>query len=252
MKKLGLLILLAITLAGCSGVKDTLAIYRHQPASKIFHNAEKALAKGDSPVAVKGFEALDAIYPFGPYSQRGQLLSIYAYYMAGDDPSAVAAADRYTRLYPRGKNVDYAYYAKGVISQPQHYAWLQTVFGSDAAWRDLTDQKRAFMAFSQVVDLYPKSPYAKDALLRLRYLRNSFAWKSLEIADFYYKTKAYVAAANRASYVIKHYNGTMAVPKALALMVKSYRQLKLDRLANNSLMILKASYPKSEAYRHLS
>ena len=251
MKKIILLFLLVFLVAGCSGNKDELAPYRHQTAARVFHGAEMALAKRQYGRASKGLEALDAIYPFGPYAQQGQLDIIYAYYKDGDDPSAIAAADRYIRLYPRGRHVDYAYYMEGIISSTEGYTWLQKKFGVDPSARDLTNQKQAFLAFSEIVTLYPRSPFAADALLRMRYLRNVIARHSLEVSKFYYRHRAYVAAANRASFVVEHFNGTPAVADALAMMVKSYRKLDLKKLAKNSLMILQASYPNSKAFKRL-
>ena len=252
MKKLIVLSVLTFLLVSCSSNKDELAAYRHKTSAEIFNGAEKALANKSYGDAVKGFEALDAIYPFGPYAQQGQLDIIYTYYKNDDDPSAIAAADRYIRLYPRGKYVDYAYYMKGIISSTEGYTWLQKKFNVDQSERSLTNQKQAFLAFSEIVTMYPRSQYAADSLLRMRYLRNIIARHSLEVADFYFKHKAYVASANRASYVVRHFNGTPAVIDALAVMVKSYRKLGLTQLADSSYKILQASYPNSQAYKKLS
>ena len=252
MKKLILLVVLGILMAGCSSNKDQFAAYRHKTAAQIYHDAHTALVKKHYADAVDGYEALDAIYPFGPYAQTAQLESIYAYYKNDDLPEAVTAADRYVRLYPRTEGVAYAYYMQGVISQTQSYSWFQRKVGVDPAWRDLTDQKQAFMSFSEVVTLYPNSPYAADSILRMRYLRNVIAEHSLELARYYYGQRAYIAAANRASYVVKHFNGTLATPDALAVMIKSYRKLKLPKLANNTYRILQASYPDSKAFRRVS
>ena len=252
MKKIILILLLLVLVAGCSGNKDELAPYRHKTAAQIFHDGEIAMAKGKYGEATKSLEALDAIYPFGPYAQQGQLDIIYAYYMDADDPSAVTAADRYIRLYPRGKNVDYAYYMKGIISSTQGYTWLQRKFNVDPAAHDLIYRRAAFLAFSEIVALYPRSPYAANALIRMRYLRNVFARHQYEVAEFYYNHKAYVASANRASFVVKHFNGTPAVADALAMMVKSYRKLGLNKMANNSYLILQASYPDSSAFKSVA
>ena len=55
-------------------------------------------------------------------------------------------AERYVRLYPRGKYVDYAYYMKGYVGFRHGFTYLQRKFGSDPASRDLTDKKQAFLA----------------------------------------------------------------------------------------------------------
>jgi len=252
MKKLILLIILGLLVTGCGGKSDQFHAYRHKTAAQIYNDAHHAFVKGHYLDAASGFEALDAIYPFGPYARRAQLQIIYAYYENGDLPSAVTAADRYVRLYPRGKDIAYAYYMRGVISQSQGYSWLQRTVGVDPAWRDLTDQKIAFMSFNEVVSMYPHSPYAGDSILRMRYLRNIFAEHSLELAKYYYGQRAYVASANRASYIVKHFNGTLATPDALAIMVKSYRRLHMPKLAHNTYRLLQASYPHSRAFKRVS
>ncbi len=253
MKKLILLIIIGLLITACSSQqKDQFAAYRQKSAAQIYNEAHSALIKKHYTDAINGFEALDAIYPFGPYAQRAQLQIIYAYYKNGDLPLAVVAADRYVRLYPRSEHIDYAYYMHGVISQSQGYSWLQRKLGVDPAWRDLNDQKQAFRSFNEVVRLYPNSPYAADSIIRMRYLRNMIAEHSLELAKYYYSQRAYVAAANRASYLVQHFDGTLATPEALAVMVRSYRQLHLSQLANNTYRILQASYPDSLAIRHIA
>lgn len=238
-------------LAGCSGSKDEFAPYRKMTAKQIFNTGEKALANEDYAKAVKYFEALDAVYPFSPYTEQEQLEIIYAYYKNDDSASALASADRYIRLYPRGKHVDYAFYMKGLISFQQGYTWLQRLVGVDPSRRDLSSKKEAFLAFNQLVTYFPNSIYTPDALVRMAYIRNIIARKNVLIANYYMKRKAYVAAANRASYVIQHFNGSPEVIPALAIMVKAYRGLGLHQMANNSLHILQTSYPNAPQLKKL-
>lgn len=245
MKKIVWLLPLLFLLTACAKSGSDLDHYKNYTAKQIFDGGEHLLAKGEYADAVKHFEALDALYPFGPYAQQGQLDSIYAYYEKKDDAEAIAAADRYIRLYPRGPHADYAYYMKGLISYRQGFTWLQRSLGVDPAPRDLTDKRQSFLAFSQVVNFFPNSPYAQDSALRMHYIRNVIARHNLEIARFYYKRKAYVASANRAAFVVQHFEGAPAVVPALAVMVKSYRKLHLNKLAGNTLQILEASYPHS-------
>jgi outer membrane protein assembly factor BamD len=75
------------------------------------------------------------------------------------------------------------------------------------------------------------------------YIRNLLAQQQLEIAQFYFERQAYIAAANRASYVVQHFQGAPQVIPALALMVKSYRALGLSEQANEALRVLHYNYP---------
>ena len=52
-----------------------------------------------------------------------------------------------------------------------------------------------------------------------------------------------MAAANRGRYVLENFQGTIAVPDALAIMVESYRLLEQQTLAENALLVLRNNYP---------
>ena len=251
MRKLIFLLLIIGLLAGCSNHSATYDRYRGMTAEQIFNNGQTAFASKKYDNAVKWFEALDSIYPFGPYAQRGQLDVIYAYYKNDDKPSAMAAADRYTRLYPAGRYVDYAYYMKGLIAYNIGLTWMQRKFNVDQAPRDLSTKKEAFAAFNELVHLFPDSRYAPDAVLHMRAIRNMFARKNMIAAKYYMERKAYVAAVNRASYVVSHFEGSPQVIPALAIMVKAYRKLGLDKLADNTKRIFVASYPSSPQAQNL-
>ena len=66
--------------------------------------------------AIKYLEKLEARYPYGRYAQQAQLEIAYAYWKDGQRASAIAAADRFIKLYPNHPNVDYAYYLKGLVN----------------------------------------------------------------------------------------------------------------------------------------
>lgn len=252
MKKLALILILLITLAGCAKTSDTFSAYRGMKSKIIFDRAEKNLVHQNYSAAIKDYQALNALYPFGPYSQQGQLDVIYAYYKNDDSPSALAAADRYARLHPRGKYVDYAYYMKALISFQEGGTWLQRWAKTDMASRDIGDKKKAFLSFEQIVTIFPHSPYAYDSMLHMIFIRNMIARKQVLIARYYMKREAYVAAANRASYVVEHFEGSPEVIPALAVMVKAYRKLGLTSLIDNTMKIFQASYPDSKEFRALT
>lgn len=236
---------LCCLLSGCATSKDPEQVFKGQSAEQIFAGGEQAMAKHNYDTAVKHFEGLDVIYPFSDYSEQAKLDSMYAYYKTGDYPSTAAAAESYIRLYPASPHVDYAYYMKGVADMIQTRSWSQRYLPVDIATRDETTAKQAFQDFNQLVTLYPNSVYAPDARQRMVYLRNLFAEHSLSIAQFYYDHHSYVAAVNRANEVLQNYQNTPSVEPALVVLYKSYRQLKMDDLAENTLQLLQTNYPES-------
>lgn len=227
-------------------------IYKNNTSQQLLAKGESAMDRGDYKQAVKYFEALDTLYPFGPVAQQGQIDSIYAYYKNDDVASALAAADRYIRLYPRSEHADYAYYMRGRINLGRGYNWMQRTFRVRRSERDLTYAKAAYIDFQNLIELYPNSYYAPDAHRRMIYIRNLVAQHELEVAEFYFVREAFVGAANRAMEVVEHYQGTPQVIPALAIMVKSYLALGEDQLANDALQVLLMNYPHSKEARLLS
>ena len=240
-----ILFVLLSSLYGCATTTpDPSAAYRGQTAEQIFICAETALIKGNYTTAIQRFEALDTLYPCGRYAERAHLDIIYAYYKSGDMVATSAAADRYIRLYPASCYADYAYYIKGVADFEQDRGWLQRYFPTDLADRDPGTSKQAFDDFKQLICLYPDSQYVPDARQRMVYLRNLLARYEMNIARYYYCRGAYVAAINRASNVLEHYQQSPSTPCALQLMANAYCRLGLKRQADEAVSVLRCNYPK--------
>jgi outer membrane protein assembly factor BamD len=247
MKKL-IILLVITTLAavGCSSSPKGVEAFKDKSAQSIYAQGEEALHKKAYKSAVAHFEALDALYPFSKYAENSQLHIIYAYYGSGDLPSAIAASDRYIHLYPRSERVDYAYYIKGTMKMERDKSWVYSAFPLDPGKRDLASIREAFQDFSDLARYYPNSEYASDARKRMLYIRDLLAKHELDVAQFYYKRKAYVAAANRASNVVQHYQGTSQVRPALELMADSYEKMGKPDLAEQARHVLQYNQSKKQ------
>ncbi|MDQ8039995.1 MAG: outer membrane protein assembly factor BamD, partial [Rickettsiella sp.] len=217
--------------------------FRDQSVEQIYQNAKGSLANGNYAHAIKAYEALDVIYPFNRYSERAQLDLIFSYYQNGNSPAAKAAAERFIHLYPNSGSIDYAYYMRALADMDQDRGWYLRYVPIDLSMRDPGTMRPAYQEFEQLIDRYPQSRYVADAKQRMIYLRNLFASYELHIADYYFRKKAYVAAANRANNIVQRYQGAPEVEKALIIMIKSYRALGLEELANQSLTVFKLNFP---------
>src|SRR5213075_317229 len=187
-------------------------------AQRLYGEAKDAMASREWQKAIKYLEKLEARYPYGRYAQQAQLEVAYANWKDGERASAIAAADRFIKLYPNHPSVDYAWYLKGLInfnSLEGALSWLTTPDMSD---RDPKAARDAFLAFKEVVVRFPESRYAPDAGARMRYLINALANNEVYVARYYMKRGAYVAAANRAQYAIEHYPQAPAVEEAMVLL----------------------------------
>ncbi len=245
-KILFLLGLLTIAVGGCSTRDYSSNDFKHLTAKQILQNGQKAMAKRDYSQAAKYFEAIDALYPFDPEVRTSQLEVIYAYYKTEDYASALAASTRYIHLYPEESHTDYAYYMKGIVNFYKNRTPLQRLFPKRIEELDISNLNDAFINFGELLKRYPNSIYAKDAEKRMLYIRNLLAKHELEIAKFYLKRKAYVGAANRASGIVKHFEGAPQVKDALKIMFKSYRSLGLEKQASDAKRIFELNFPREK------
>jgi len=77
------------------------------------------------------------------------------------------------------------------------------------------------------------------------YLVNALAQHEMHVARYYMNRTAYVAAVNRAKYVLEYYPNSTSVEEALVVMVSAYDYMEMDDLKNDTLRILKANYPQT-------
>lgn len=231
----------------CSLLPDQIDETKNWSAERIYTEGKDALGSGEYETAIKLFETLEARYPFGRYAQQAQLEVIYAYYKYNEPVSAVAAADRFIKLYPRHPFVDYAYYLKGLANFNAGRGLVERYLPQDLSQRDPGAARQAFQDFDDLVKRFPSSKYTPDAAQRMIYLRNNLAKYEVNVASYYMKRNAFVAAANRAKYVVENYPRTPAVPDALGILAKAYKVMELNDLSSDALRVLELNYPTHPA-----
>jgi outer membrane protein assembly factor BamD len=236
--------LVAALLAGCSSNGPT-EFDADLDAKQIYEKADRALKNGNYGYATSNYEYLMAVYPFSDYAKQGQLDLMYAYYRNKQPDSAIDAADKFILENPTHPRVDYAYYVKGLATFERKRGPLEKLTRVDLSKRPPYRLLESYRAFAVVAERYPDSPYAEDSRQRMVYLRNRLAQYEIHVAAFYINRGAWVAAANRAKYVLENYQQTPSVVPALQIMVTAYRQLELPNLAEDSMRVLEENYPES-------
>ena len=215
----------------------------------LYGTAQRSLRSGNYDRAIEVLERLEARFPFGRYAEQAQLELVYARYQSADHDTARSAADRFIRLHPQHSNIDYAYYLKGLAAYNKNRSLLDRVFSSDISERDMTSARQAYVDLAQLLQRFPHSQYAPDARQRMVYLRNLLAASELHIADYYLRRGAYVAAANRARYVLENYpTADRPIPEALIVLVEANYKLGLPDAANDALRVLAINYPNHPSF----
>ena len=238
------LALATAVLAGCASWGEERDPTKDWSARRLYDAAKVEMARRDYEQAIDYYEKLEARYPFGVLAMQTQLDIVYAYYKYDEPASALAAADRFIKLHPLHPNIDYVYYLKGLIVFEDDTSIFDTFFPKDRSQRDPNAQMEAFRAFEELVQRFPDGLYAEDSRQRMLYLKNNLAMHEVHVARYYMTREAWLAAANRARYVIENYQKTPAASDALAILVQAYRRLGLDDLAADTVRVLKLNYPK--------
>lgn len=233
-------------LAGCTTTNDPSEVYRGENSKEIYQKGKSALESGGYTEAIKRFEALDVQYPYGAETERAQLYLIYAYYKKEEFALAANAAERFIRVHPASANVDYAYYMQGLSDYYQNLGVIERFFSVDLATRDLRQIQKSYRDFKVLVTRFPHSKYTPSAHQYLVYLRNIMANHEYDVAKYYYEHKAYIAAANRASDVVQHYQGAPSVVDSLVLMADSYHKLGMEQYEKDTIAVLKLNYPNAK------
>jgi outer membrane protein assembly factor BamD len=198
----------------------------------------------DYDKAIGYFQKLESRFPHGVYATQAQLEIAYAYYKKQDPISCVAAADRFIKLHPNHPNVDYAHYLKGLASFSER-GFIEKYTAQEISDRDPKALKLSFAAFKELTDRYPKSRYFKDATQRMVYLVNALSQHEMHVARYYMKRQAYLAALNRAKYVLEYYPNSVSVEEALVVSISAYDYMDLQDLKEDTLRILKTNYPQN-------
>lgn len=240
---------LLTTLLGCAN--EAGQYKRGTTEKEVYEMAQSSLNTKNWENAIKALELLEENFPFGTFGEQGQLELTYAHFRAQNFEESIATADRFIRLHPQHRNVDYAYYIRGLASFNREKTFFSSLFGSDHTNRDPGAARESFDHFTQFIQRFPESPYAPDAQKRMVYLRNILARTEIHVANYYFKRGAFLAAANRGAFVVENFQGTPAVPDALAVMAQAYYLLDMAPLADDAVKILAANYTKHPALNAL-
>jgi outer membrane protein assembly factor BamD len=227
---------LSVVLAACGGT--TKDAYIEKPVDDLYNQAMDQMVEERYDQAAKTFEDVESQHPYSIWATKSQLMEAYADYEAEDYNQAVIAADRYIQLHPENRDVDYAYYLKAI----SYYVQIVDV-GRD---QKITELARA--ALEDVIRRFPESRYARDAELKLAFVRDHLAGKEMEIGRYYLERGDYLAAMNRFKRVIDKFQTTTHVPEALERLVECDLALGLVGEAKRNAAVLGYNYPGSEWY----
>ena len=232
MKKtlLSTLLVATFSLQGCSGLSSLIETPdSEKPVEAFYEVATTAFEEERWDAAIKNYEKLKSFYPYGDYAEQTYLELAYAYYKYNEPESAIIELNEFIRLFPKHPDVAYAFYLKALAADSVNQSWLDS-FITDPSTRDSTATVRAFRFYSAVLEKFPQSKYASKSSQRLIVLRNQMARHELQVAQFYFKRQAYLAAANRGRYILENYPQSAVTMDTLLMLEQAYEKLNMPEI----------------------
>jgi outer membrane protein assembly factor BamD len=244
------LLLLLVAMLGTSGCARFKGMFKGGdanegvPVAELYQKGHEQVMDGDWSDALTIYKRLVAQYPYGPYTEQALVETAYAQFKSGKNDDAISTIDRFIRTYPTHRNTVYMYYLRGLVNSNRDTVFLQKVWTLDPSRRDLATPQQAYNDFKIVTERYPNSRYAADARQRMVALRNMFARHELDVALYYLRRGAWVAAADRAKYMLETYPQTEYQDDAVATLGEAYTQLGNTTLAADARRVLQQNDPQ--------
>lgn len=238
-----LLLLLLVALVAACGRGARQDRTETLPVDQMYEEAHGSLVRGNNDRAIRYYRRLISRFPFGLYTEQAQLDLAYAQYRAKKPDDAVSTIDRFLKTYPTHPKADYAQYLRGVTNFYREASFIGRYINLDPSLRDQGATRQSFVDFSKLIRDYPDSRYLDDARQRMIYLRNMMAQHEMNIARYYLRRGAWVAAVNRSKYVLENYQEAPESGDALAVMVEAYTRMGEAQLAEDTRRVLELNHP---------
>ena len=218
---------------------DDDSSYVERPVDQIYADAWKKIRDHDWTAAAKQFDEVGRQHPYSIWARRAMLMSAFCYYQANKYQDAINGADQFIQLHPGSQEVAYAFYLKAMSL----YEQIVDV------GRDQTNTEQALTALQDVVQRFPNTEYARDALLKIDLTQDHLAGKEMEVGRYYLTRGDYIGAINRFKVVVERYQRTAQIAEALERLTEAYYALGVYPEAQTAAAVLGANYPGSMWYQ---
>lgn len=234
MKKLVLLSILTVVLAGCAGTDNT--VVADLPLTDIYTKAYDEFNDKNYEEAAAEFLKAETQYPSSPWAADALVMAAYSQYLDDDFAGALLATDRFMRFHPGHADVPYVMYLRGMCY-----------------YRQVSDVRRepgmsayALQQFQTLAKRFPNSPYAKNAQNKILILKNYIAGKVMYSARNDMKKENWASAINRLQSVVTDAQQTVMTAEALYRLTECYTAIGLPQQANGFAEMLKLNFPDNE------
>ena len=205
---------------------------------KTYNEAMESLESGDVLFAAKKFNEAEILFPQSQTAPKSALMAAYAYYTQDYLGDAISELQRFVKIYPNYKDIDYAYYLMAIC-------FYEQIIDET---KDLQSILKAKEYFITVTTRFPKTEYALDSEFKIDLINDVLASKEMYIGRYYFDKKKWIPAINRFRTVTDDYQTTIYTEEALHRLVEIYYILGLSDEAKKYANILGYNYKSSKWY----
>ena len=198
------------------------------------------LEAGDALYAASKFNEAELLFPQSIWAPKSALMAAYAYYSQDYLKDAIAELDRFLKVYPKHKSLDYVYYLMSI-------SYYEQIVDEKKDSRSILKAKKYFEI---LINDYPKTTYSLDAKFKLDLINDILASKEMYIGRYYFEKKKWIAAINRFKTVVDVYETTMYAEEALHRLVEVHYTIGLKDEAKKYAKLLGYNYQSSEWYKN--
>ena len=227
----------------CSVKKEEITILENKDLQsqmmELYAEGYEAFLDQDILFAAKKFNEAELIFPQSEWAPIAALMTAYVYYSDDYYSDAIYHLERYLKLYPSHKDIDYGHYLLGMC-------FYENII--DEA-RDLGPLLKAKKEFELLTKDYPNTEFAIDAKFKLELINDRLAGKEMYIGRHYEKSKKWIAAINRFKNVLKNYETSVYVEEAIYRLAEIHYIIGLEAEAKKYATLLGYNYGSSNWYK---
>ena len=235
-------IIITLLLISCSKQEKKINLINEKKLDlqvlEAYQQGMKSLEEGDVLYAAKKFNEAEMLFPQSEWAPKSALMAGYSYYSQSYYESAQAELERFIKIYPTHKNLDYVYYLLAL----SYYEQI-----ADEK-KDLQSISNAKINFEYILKKFPNTDYSIDAEFKLDLINDIMASKEMYVGRYYFDKKKWIPAINRFQSVINNYEKTIYIEEALYRLVEIHYLLGLKNEAEKYAKLLGYNYQSSKWY----
>jgi len=206
---------------------------------ELYMDGYDAFLEQDTLFAAKKFNEAELIFPQSEWAPIAALMTAYVYYADDYYPDAIYHLERYMKVYPKHKDIDYGHYLLGMC-------YYENIIDEG---RDLGPIIKAKKEFEILINEYPNTEFAIDANFKLGLITDRLAGKEMYIGRHYQSSQKWIASINRFKNVVEDYETSVYVEEAIYRLAEIHYIIGLEEEAKKYATLLGYNYGSSKWYK---